>query len=434
MADFWQRTVRKAIRTDAGLETFSISGVGVPKGAMFFPTLCTADSTAVVDATLGFGVTDGTGNFAIAASDEDAETTSNTNRGISSTKCLYALQGDGTLAFEGDFDSFNTDNVVIDITDNSLGAAVLVTCVLWGGDDLAEIGVGTYLNNNGGNTYTGLGFSEAPDFAVLCNRADAATSGIATQASFHLGAVDFNGNQAGATWGSNDNVSAQSAHQETWEAGAAANSQGQSITSGTQWEAFLDAPTADGWDVNIATGSPGGDLSIYIAFRFTNSPGIQVFSDTMPTGAGNFDYSGAPFTPGFLLGVQTENTAFDTYSGAAAGVAILTADATNQYCNAMSVEDAATTMNSSTISGATLFDSLNSGTTESYVGTLTGFTGDGYDGNLSVAEPSTSPHVMWGVLFEEPFDVTGRVMSSLASHGGLAGKGGIAGSGGGLAG
>ena len=406
MADVKWSVARAAIRTDTGLQSWSVSGIGTPIAAIFIPTLCVTDSTAVASVSIGWGVTDGTGNFGIAVSDEDNVGDTNTNRGISSTKCLYALVGAGTLAYEGDFDSFSEDTVTVDITTNTSGIAAFVTVILISGADVAEVGVGTYLNSNGGNTYTGLGFTSAPHLALLCNRADAATSGIATQASLHMGAVHFGGNQAGSTWGSNDNVTAQSAHQETFAAAAEASSQGQSITSATQWEAFLDAATSDGWDVNINAGTPNGDLSVYIAFVFTNDPGIQVFSDTLPTSATTFDYSGASFTPGFLYGVQTENTAFDTYSGTAASSAILTADATNQFCNAISVDDAADPTDSRTISGATLYDSLNNGSTESYVATLTGFTSDGYDASFSVAQPGASPHVMWGLLIEAAFDVT----------------------------
>ena len=401
MADVKFAVVREAIRTDTGTEDWTVAGFGTVKAAIFIPTLCVTDSTVVADASIGWGVTDGTGNFGIAVSDEDAATTSNTNRGISSTKCLYALQGDGTLAYEGDFDSFITDGVRVDITTNTSAIAAFVTCILIGGDDVAEVGVGTYLNSNGGNTYAGLGFSAAPSVAFLCNRADAATSGIAAHASFHLGVVDFNGNQAGSTWGSNNSSSAANANSETFAAGTVASSQAQSISGATQWESYLDNPVADGWDVNINTGSPGGDLTVYLALGFTNSPGVQVFSDTMPTTTtGTFDYSGASFTPGFMFGVQTEDTAFDTFT-ATASTAILTADATRQYCNAISIEDDAADMNTATISGATLYDSLNAGTVESYVATLTGFTSDGYDADFTVTQPASTPHLMWGILIEE---------------------------------
>jgi len=410
MADFRMAVVRQAIRTDTGLETFTVSGFGTPKAAIFIPTLCTADSTLTVDAAMGWGVTDGTGNFGIAVADEDGLATSNTQRAISSTKCLYALVGAGTLAYEGDFDSFNTDNVVIDITNNNAGVAAFVTCILIGGDDVAEAGVGTYTNENGGNTFNGLGFSAAPSLVFLGNIASNATSGIATQASYHLGVVDFiNSNQAGSTWGSNNNASTQRANQETFEAGTTASSQAQSISDATQWESYLDTPVAAGWDVNINSGSPGGDVTVYLALTLTNSPAIQVFTDTMPTATGSFDYSGASFTPGFLYGMMTENTAFDTFASVA-GASLLTADADNQYCNSMSVEDGATVMNNGTISGATMFDSLNEGSTESYVGTLTEFTSDGYDAEFSVAEPSTGLK-MWGLLIEEA-DEAGNTLTA----------------------
>lgn len=420
MADVKFKVVRKAIRTDTGTEDFTVSGFGTVKAAIFIPTLCTANSTSVVDASIGWGVTDGTGNFAQAVSDEDAEADSNTNRAISSTKCLLALVGAGTLAYEGDFDSFITDGIRIDITTNNSGIAAFVTCVLIGGDDVAEVGVGTYTNVNGGNTFSGLGFSAAPSLVFIGNIASSATSGIAATAAFNLGVVDFNGNQAGSTWGVNNGAATERANQETFAAGSAASSQGQSISDGTQWETFLDTPLAAGWDVNINLGSPGNDITVYLALRLTNSPGIQVFTDTMPTATGNFDYSAASFTPGFLFGVQTENTAFDTFASVG-GLAILTADATNQFCNSMSVEDDATVMNTNTISGATLFDSLNTGSTESYVATLTGFTSDGYDANFSVAEPSTGLK-MWGILIEEVTEpAAGSLLlmnRSIANYGG----------------
>lgn len=400
MADFKMEVVRKAIRTDTGLETFTISGFGTPKAAIFIATLTTANSTTTADVAIGWGVTDGTNNRAIAVAGDDGVTTSNTDRGISNTKCLFAVQGGGTLAYEGDFDSFGTDNVVIDITTNNTGIAAFVTCILIGGTDVAEVGVGTYVNSTGGNTFTGLGFSAAPSLVFLGNIGSSATSSIAVNGLLNLGVVDFGGNQAGSNFGINTGAGEERANQETFAAGATASSQGQSLSEATQWETFLDTPLAAGWDVNINTGNPNGDVTTYLALRLTNSPALQVFTDTLPTSSGPFDYSAASFTPGFLYGVATENTSFDTHQ-LVGGVSFITADASTQICNSMSVEDDLAVMVNNTISGATLFDTLNKGITESYVGTLTGFTSDGYDANFSIAEPTTNGLLMWGLLIEE---------------------------------
>lgn len=177
------RIVRQA--ATSGLQTF-VSGNDVPKAAMFFCNLATS-TVAVVDAVMSVGLTDGVRQFAItSASDDNVGTTACSHR-TSNTNCIVQLVANTrAIGAEAAFSRWVDGGIEINWT-TSPGSSIIVTCVLFFGDNLSA-----YVGDWAGSTDV-----TAPNFAVdqviwmgALNKAYNATNDNYTAAILAVGFAD----------------------------------------------------------------------------------------------------------------------------------------------------------------------------------------------------------------------------------------------------
>ena len=175
-----------AAPTTAGTQSFTKSGFGTPKAAMFFISRATANGTSVNDAAIGCGWTIGSGgtDYSTSIQSEHDASPTNADRSQQDLHCVHILDTAGAIEGEADWDAWITDGVRIDWTD-APSSAYLVTCVLIGGTDVT---VNSGRSNIGASTNIAHGLSETPDLIFLAGTSGS-PNGISTTASFSFGVV-----------------------------------------------------------------------------------------------------------------------------------------------------------------------------------------------------------------------------------------------------
>jgi len=138
LADLLYGIATSAAPTSTGDQTFTDSNFGgTPKLALFFINSATADSTVTAHNRFGMGAADGTTEACVLLQDQDNVGTSEANRFGTTTKCIAILNTSAaTIDGEADFKNFTNNTVTITWTD-APATAVLVTCVMFGGDDFS---------------------------------------------------------------------------------------------------------------------------------------------------------------------------------------------------------------------------------------------------------------------------------------------------------
>ena len=168
------------------------------------------------DWKMGYGFSDGTNDWAISAASLNEAITNNRNKrsktaSAHNIKVVTEVEVDGTSGSEAELQSFDSSpfGFTLNWTNMNSTRAQIMHFMLFGGDELTDIEVGTF---NTLDTSVSLGFSQ-PDviFVAGTNKANATDTG-SRHAGFNIGvATDFNA--AGAfSIGSKDNSSVSSAH------------------------------------------------------------------------------------------------------------------------------------------------------------------------------------------------------------------------------
>ena len=330
-------TVRAAATTSVETQDFTISGFGTPKAAMFIVTKGVTDNTAAAGAMMAVGFTDGTRNKCGTISAKDANATSDTDTTFDTDSCILLADDTGTLA-DAVFDSWITDGVRIDWTD-APPSAYLVTVVLFGGSDIADVYASHYRAAATGNTLdiTAPGFQPTDLLTVLAHDFVAPC--------LCLGAVHDDG--ASTVTQACTIYSSRNARQNGENAGYTTETYGSLIlrTDGT----LFGTQSYSAFDSNGFSATTGGSAAasqdvIYLALRITNHDSY-VGTFTTPTSTGNDAQTGPGFKPQFVLQLPTNhaalNTNYSTGEGGTFGVSVI--DDTNQFSNMIADEDGAAT-------------------------------------------------------------------------------------------
>jgi len=196
--------------------SFTKSGFGEPKAAIFILSKGYTDGTEEAGASFGMGLTDGTRQYLAMGGSETGRSTTDTYRKMSNTTCAgYMKETDGTIILAGAFSSWPTDGVEIlwsTIDGYVAGAISQMTVVLFGGTDLsARAGTFTSVVPPGDEddsvTISDVGFEAANLVVVSCGSAtafgtlgngeklsvgfvDNAGGGVVTHASLNMTSAD----------------------------------------------------------------------------------------------------------------------------------------------------------------------------------------------------------------------------------------------------
>ena len=132
--------VSGAAPTGGGNQSFvGPVGFGTPKAAMFLATKDTSDdATSAAHVCISIGFTDGTNQFVESGQAEDNSASEDTNRGPMNDQVVGLLTTTGAIDGEAAFSSF-TDRTVTINWGNAPSGAYLITCVMFGGDDLSAV-------------------------------------------------------------------------------------------------------------------------------------------------------------------------------------------------------------------------------------------------------------------------------------------------------
>ncbi len=137
MADVKVRPVGKVAPTSGTTQDFTFSGMGTPKGSLFYLSFATAAGTVTDHAMLLAGMTDGTTSLALAVMSQDATAASVTRRARDGDAVILVINPTTqAIVARAEFDSFITDGIRILWTDLP-ESGFLVTAALLGGADLA---------------------------------------------------------------------------------------------------------------------------------------------------------------------------------------------------------------------------------------------------------------------------------------------------------
>lgn len=278
------------------VEAHAHTGVGfLPKALIVWGDQSQTVAGAGADARLVFGVASGASAEAGVTVDSlDAQATSDTSRGMSTTQLLPGGMLAGTsVDVTADLASFDADGFTLNYTSVFASTANLFHYLALGGDDLTNAKVGTFTSHasTGNDDITGVGFQ--PDcvllFGVGVTAADVSIHGL-----FCLGAF----NAAGEQW-------AVSICDDDAEATATDARRRQrtdkcfslcSLNDAVLHEATFVSMDTDGFTINWSTAS--ARLVGYLALKGGQ---YQLGAISQKTSTGTQAYTGTGFEPVGLL-------------------------------------------------------------------------------------------------------------------------------------
>jgi hypothetical protein len=406
MADF--AVVQQAASTSLGTQDFTSTGFGTPKGALFFLTYGTVGGTAVTEAMLSVGATDGTRSKANAGR-ADTGTTTTTSHESTTKPVITLLATSGAIDGAAEFSSWITDGVRINWTD-APPSAYLVTCVLLGGNGVSNVYVDSF--NTGavigsGDDITEPGFT--PDIVFIGTNGanfsfnDSANSNF--DCCYGICVNDGSATQRGLSWRAGQTFNpSQSVSVLTTNRIARSASAGAGGTE-IQCQDF----DANGFSLIVRSSAVGWE-GWYMAIKLSGISAKLLTSDS-PTGTGSHSITGAGFTPQFGLMLHSAVTAVDTITtdvnAEVLGISAFTSSA--QGCSAVWAEDNVNPHDNESVTDAKpVF--LRRGAADFQVATLTSFDSDGCTFNYTTANVAATARKR-AVLFiqESVSQITGAV-------------------------
>ena len=178
-----------------------LSGAFTPVGILFFAVQNgTTRTTTDADATINYGVTDGTSQWSISQSAEDGAGTSNSTRSFHNDGCLHAYEAsaaaiDYQISLDAADGSLDADGFTVKV-DNNPAANQYVGFIAWGGID-CEVGT-FYQKTSTGNHTVSLSGSFTPTFLMVSQMANANTTingaldNLVTTIGVSDGTTDYN--------------------------------------------------------------------------------------------------------------------------------------------------------------------------------------------------------------------------------------------------
>lgn len=386
----------------------TISGFGnTPVAAIFLTSNASANDTLTTQAIFGAGFTDGTAERAWTGQSSNALSTSNTDRGIVTNRCIYAFQGGGTTTdYDATFVSFSANTVRVNFTTVN-ATAKYVTCILIGGSDVTAVDVGSIALGTGTSAID----VTAPGFEpTLIFTGQVMLAGVDTTQEQHgqnLGLAHNSGNQMGLSFLDENGETTTVVNESTRTTDI-----GGQVFGGSQTY-FVTVSDYDSSGFSVTPSSnAGSDDMFYLAIKLDSSINVKVFSEDGPTATGDKSHTPTTFTPDFVYLLTGGNEAIDTVPSSGAttfGVSVFDAD--NQFSTTISSEDGVGTSDCKSRSSSKYISDMEDGSTTLHVGTFTAFTSTGWDANYTTV-PGTAKKWL-GVAIGPGAAPAGKSTSSL---------------------
>jgi hypothetical protein len=278
-----------ALRTSTGSQ--AVTGVGFqPKAIVFFMNQLTADGSAVnAYRSIGFAVSS-TQRGTVCLVSLDAQATSDSYKGSSTTRCIRLLDTAGTVVLSVDFVSMDADGFTISVA-TSDATAYIVNYLALGGADLTDAFVGSFATGGatGDVAVTGVGFM--PD-AILTIGAGLAP-GVNAAQTLGLAAASTSAAMANR---SRDGQATMDSASFVKSGDVYALITGAADT--LYHEATLKSMDADGFTVTFGI---NGGSSYTVVFLALKGGQYKAGVDTQATSATTKGTTGVGFTPAALL-------------------------------------------------------------------------------------------------------------------------------------
>ena len=393
MPDVRTGSTRVPCNTSAGvqqIDTPAEFGGATPKLVLLTLTKAIADGTATDGARLAMGATDGAAQMATATFSNHGVTTTNTKARYAKDVCIMCVLADGSVDGEASYDSFGPGYVRINWT-NAPADGYFLTVDFFGGADFKGDAL-TLTNPSTTATQTVNTLTYEPDALIVIS---ATLGGVQEDAvvAIHRLSVGFVHNA------SNGTVTQRSMLQKEQDGlgdgtpvsrmmeDAGAFAIAGSGTTVTANETVFSNFTSSGFDWQTSTANNPDWLVIALNFGGLASA-VGTYEPPTSTGAHTLSL---PWTPQFcLLGLnlcQAVDTSEQDADAGSFGLAHLTASA--QYCDSISIEDAAATTNTQSLSDNQAINFPAHDGSALYTGTQTAMDSGGVDFTYTAVSANT---------------------------------------------
>ena len=243
------------------------AGFGNPKAVFFFIAATPARGTAKATVNMSYGAADGTREWAMGGREGDALGTTSTMRSFVNDNCI-GVTGGSDVFIEGNFDSWRTDGVAVNITDvpSSLRKG---QALMFGGADVSAYAGTINLGTGTGAITTTIGFEA--DLIIVCNGGKAIAADTISAPVFNAIGFVYNDGAGTITQHHHMYVSASGVSQTSAYARVDTSygtSQYSSSTGSVIYNVTFGNFTATGFDVTPSANAGGDDIG-FLALKFT---------------------------------------------------------------------------------------------------------------------------------------------------------------------
>lgn len=376
-------------------KSFTSSGFGTPTAAIvllgnngaFGNPYSGAVSTCI-------GAMDGTREGCCSIFVNDAQSTTDTARSHSASRCL--MLGGSASSQYASFSAWTTDGVTLSFTWSF--SARNITVILLKGTTNVRMDRYT-LTGTSANDITTYGFK--PDVLINFTVGDTTTQALdTTHGIISVGVVHNNSSdtvtQAAIGFSSPDGETVASKPSCTVR-----NDVGimQQFNESVSWQGVYSAFDANGFSVTPNV-NPGGDYVYTLAIELDDPDDADITVYTSPTATGNWAKTDPGFQPSFLFAilgaVATINTIETDQDGGIFGLSVT--DGTNSGYHGHTEEDAVGTSNTESNHDTNVCDlrTYSGGFSALYTATLSSFDASGFTWNFSAENDSASR--VWPIL------------------------------------
>ncbi len=288
----------------------AVTGIGFqPKALILWATAQTSFGVTT-GYQFAYGITDGTDDYAVCATSEDAQGTADCDR-RQAIKTLTILDFTQTVLAECDLTSFDSDGFTLNWTTNN-AVAYQIHYFALGGSDLTDVKHDTFttLTSTGNRAITGTGFQ--PDCVLFFASTSLSLPDTTGNTSLSIGMMDKDGNERSmAVISDNGDTTSDSGRtQDTTTPNAI---HGLRLSSKTpvpadNYQVRFVSMDADGFTVDFVDAASSSTTIGYLALKGGD---YHVGAETSKTSTGTKATTGVGFEVGALLIFSASNVASD---------------------------------------------------------------------------------------------------------------------------
>lgn len=242
----------------------SVTGVGFQPDIVFlFGTLQATSAASNNNSQYSFGVMTPTAQWSTATKSQNAQTTMNTSRAFSNTRCFTMVASASNIVFQDmSFVSMDSDGFTFNIN-TAGGLAILIGYMAFKGGQW-KVGTETQKTSTGTKATTGVGFQ--PSGLILASVCDTQTAGTADHSRFSFGATTGTSNNVSLWTGDADNVADSIADTIMSNSKCITlATEGVAAATTTQAEAALSSFDSDGFTLDWTTADATARVFGYVA-------------------------------------------------------------------------------------------------------------------------------------------------------------------------